>query len=211
MAEGIRIEWTSERSLRVRGVASTPAAISVLRGLSGVLDVTPAEAAVFVRINPLASVAIDQIGKALQAARSRQAAEPRVHEIPVCYEHPCAPDLAKVAEHAGMSTGDVVDLHASTEFTVKFLGFAPGFGYLGGLPDKLHVPRLTSPRTRVDAGSVGIAGSYSGVYGLAGPGGWRIIGRTKAVMFGVERAEPALLRAGDVVRFRPIGLREFEA
>lgn len=211
MAEGIRIEWTSERSLRVQGVASTPSAVSALRELPGVLDVVPAEAAVFVRVDPLAGVAIDQIGNALGSVGKQADIEPRAHEIPVCYEHPYALDLAEVAEHAGISTSDVVELHASTEFTVKFLGFAPGFGYLGGLPDSLHVPRLASPRTRVEAGSVGIAGPYSGVYGLAGPGGWRIIGRTKTVMFGVERSEPALLRAGDVVRFRPVSLREFEA
>lgn len=211
MAGGIRIEWTSERSLRVVGVSSEPSAVDVLASLQGVRDAVPAEGAIYVQVDPLSGITPSSISKALEAKSARASAQPRVHEIPVCYGGQHGPDLDDVARQAGMAEREVVELHASAEFTVKFLGFAPGFGYLGGLPDRLQVPRLASPRTRVEAGSVGIAGPYSGVYGLAGPGGWRIIGRTRTVMFGVERDDPALLRAGDVVRFRPISAQEFGA
>jgi KipI family sensor histidine kinase inhibitor len=119
----------------------------------------------------------------------------------VSYGGKDGPDLAEVARLTGMSEAEVVRAHTSARLMVAFLGFAPGFAYLTGLPESLRVPRLASPRTRLEAGSVGLAGPYTGVYALPGPGGWRIIGRARAVMFGVEHPEPALLRAGDVVRF----------
>jgi KipI family sensor histidine kinase inhibitor len=187
------------------------AAAEALRGARGVIDVAPTETAVYVTVDPLAKVTPDRIARRLEGILKRPAPEPRTHEIEVCYESPFGLDLAKVANLAGMTEREVVEAHTSTEFTVAFLGFAPGFGYLTGLPERLHVPRLASPRTRLEAGSVGIAGPYSGVYGLPGPGGWRILGRAKAVMFGVEREEPALLRAGDAVRFRAISAEEFHA
>ncbi|UYV11659.1 MAG: 5-oxoprolinase subunit PxpB [Phycisphaera sp.] len=205
------IQWTSERSLRVSGPMPAHAAAGVLRGVSGIRDVVPTEGAVYLTVDPLGDVTPDKLAQKLKGVEGRPAPEPRVHEIAVCYEPPHAMDLAEVARLSEMAEHEVVEAHTSTEFTVAFLGFAPGFGYLTGLPERLHVPRLASPRTRLEAGSVGVAGPYSGVYGLPGPGGWRIIGRTKAVMFGVEREEPALLRAGDVVRFRSITAREFDA
>lgn len=177
------------------------------------LDVVPADGSVLVLINPEASMpedparaivlAIDRLGNVEQ--------QPRRHVIPVCYEPPYAPDLPDVARLMGMAQDELVRWHTSTEFTVAFLGFAPGFGYLSGLPDGVRVPRLASPRTRLPAGSVGLAGPYTGVYALPGPGGWRIIGRTNLVMFDAQRQEPALLNAGDVVQFAPISAEEFAA
>lgn len=210
-ALGIDVQWTSERSLRVTGPAPAHSMAEALRGTPGLLDVVPAEDAVYLAVDPLAEVRPEAIGERLKGVEKKPAPEPRVHEIAACYEAPHAPDLGEVAKLVGMNERDVVEAHTSTEFTVSFLGFAPGFGYLTGLPERLHVPRLASPRTRLEAGSVGIAGPYSGVYGLPGPGGWRIIGRTRVVMFGVEREEPALLRAGDVVCFRAISREEFDA
>ncbi len=205
------IQWTSERSLRVTGPLPAHALAEVLHGISGVRDVVPTERAAYLTVDPLAGVTPDKLAQKLKGVEDRPLPEPRAHEIAVCYEPLFAPDLGEVAKLAGITEREVVEAHAATGFTVSFLGFAPGFGYLTGLPERLHVPRLASPRTRLEAGSVGIAGPYSGVYGLPGPGGWRIIGRTKAVMFGVEREEPALLRAGDAVRFRAISREEFDA
>lgn len=210
-AVGVDIQWTSERSLRVTGPAPAHSIAEALVGTPGVRDVVPAEDAVYLTVDPLADVRPEAIGERLRGVEKRPKPEPCAHEIGVCYEAPHAPDLGEVAGLAGLSEREVVDAHTSTEFRVSFLGFAPGFGYLTGLPERLHVPRLASPRTRLEAGSVGVAGPYSGVYGLPGPGGWRIIGRTKAVMFGVEREQPALLRAGDVVRFRAMTTEEFNA
>ncbi|MCV2490691.1 allophanate hydrolase subunit 1 [Geodermatophilus sp. YIM 151500] len=119
--------------------------------------------------------------------------------LPVVFD---GPDLAEVAERTHRSTGQLVEALTATEFTVAFTGFTPGFGYLTGLPDELHVPRRATPRTRVPAGSVGLAGPYAGAYPRASPGGWQLVGRTDAVLFDVDRDPPALLVPGARVRFR---------
>lgn len=133
----------------------------------------------------------------------------RLIEIPVCYEGEFAPDIADVAAHCNLSPEGVASAHAACEYTVCFVGFAPGFGYLAGLPEHLSTPRLPRPRTRVPAGSVAIAGEQTGVYPQATPGGWRLIGRTPLVMFDALREEPSLLAMGDRVRFTPISPERF--
>lgn len=125
-----------------------------------------------------------------------------VVDLPVRYD---GPDLAEVASLTGLGEADVVAAHTSAEFTVAFTGFAPGFAYLRGLPEALHVPRRAEPRTRVETGSVGLAGPYSGIYPRASPGGWQLIGRLDSEappLWDSGRAEPALLRPGMRVRFR---------
>jgi KipI family sensor histidine kinase inhibitor len=122
-------------------------------------------------------------------------------ELPVVFD---GPDLTEVAELTGRSVPDLVAALGAVEFTVAFSGFAPGFGYLTGLPEELHVPRRATPRTRVPAGSVGLAGPFAGAYPRASPGGWQLVGRTDAVLFDVDRPEPALLRPGVCVRFREV-------
>jgi KipI family sensor histidine kinase inhibitor len=113
-------------------------------------------------------------------------------------------DLSLVARDAGVSEAAVVELHTGAVYTVAFTGFAPGFGYLTGLPDELRQPRLDTPRTRVPAGSVGLAGEFTGVYPRASPGGWRLLGHTSAPLFDPHTDPPALLAPGDRVRFRSI-------
>jgi KipI family sensor histidine kinase inhibitor len=115
------------------------------------------------------------------------------------------PDLADVARLTRHSADALVEALTTVEFTVAFSGFAPGFGYLTGLPPDLHVPRRDTPRTRVPPGSLGLAGPYAGIYPRASPGGWQLVGRTDAVLFDVDRDPPALLRPGTRVRFRRAG------
>jgi inhibitor of KinA len=122
-------------------------------------------------------------------------------DIPVHYGGDDGPDLADVARHAGMDIDACIARHAAGRYTVAMLGFAPGFPYLIGLDPALATPRLATPRTRVEAGSVGIGGMQTGIYPHAGPGGWRIIGRTRQVLFDATREPPTLLAPGDVVRF----------
>lgn len=129
----------------------------------------------------------------------------RLHEIGVHYGGEHGPDLDALAAHAGLSPREVIERHAAVEYHVAMLGFAPGFPYLIGLDPRLAMPRLDTPRTRVEAGSVGIGGSQAGVYPRPGPGGWRILGRTDARLFDPARSPPALLAPGDRVRFVPIG------
>jgi inhibitor of KinA len=135
--------------------------------------------------------------------------EPRLVEIPVCYGGEFGPDLEEVARLHRITTARAIELHAATHYLVYFLGFAPGFAYLGELPEALVTPRLTMPRRSVPAGSVGIAGSQTGVYPIATPGGWRLLGRTPVEMFRPERAEMSLLSIGNRVRFVPISREQF--
>jgi len=189
----------------------SPGAAQALRDVAGVIDVVPTLEAMHVLVDPLADVSPEALRVRLADRRLARSTKPGTHEIPVCYEPPYAPDLDEVASITGMTPQSVIELHSDTSFTVGFMGFAPGFGYLIGLPERLHVSRLASPRTWLEAGSVGIAGSYSGVYANAGPGGWRVIGKTAARLFDPRREPAALLRTGDVVRFKPVSKREFEA
>jgi inhibitor of KinA len=135
--------------------------------------------------------------------------EPRLVEIPVCYGGEYGPDLQDVAELHGITAERVIELHAATTYITYFLGFAPGFAYLGQLPDALATPRLGTPRKSVPAGSVGIAGTQTGVYPISTPGGWRLLGRTPLKMFQPERAQMSLLSIGDRARFVPVSREQF--
>jgi inhibitor of KinA len=135
----------------------------------------------------------------------------RLVEVPVCYGGESGPDLEAVAQHAGLSPDEVARRHAAALYTVHLIGFAPGFPYLAGLPPGLAAPRHASPRARVPAGSVGIAGAQTGIYPAETPGGWQLIGRTPRCLFRADRTPPALLRMGDRVRFRPITAAELAA
>ena len=135
----------------------------------------------------------------------------RVVEIPVCYDAELGPDLAELAAHAGLPVEQVVKQHSAPLYSVYFLGFSPGFAYLGGLPEALHMPRLATPRKRVPAGAVGIAGSQTGVYPVDSPGGWRLIGRTPQRMFDPQADPPTRLQPGDSVKFVPINRIAYDA
>jgi KipI family sensor histidine kinase inhibitor len=130
--------------------------------------------------------------------------------IPVCYDLELGPDLLDVAQHAGLSLDEVVRQHSSPTYLVYFLGFSPGFVYLGGLPEALHTPRLATPRPSIVGGSVGIAGSQTGIYPVDSPGGWRLIGRTPVCMFDPEATPPTRLQPGDRMKFSPIDRATFE-
>ncbi|WP_274365381.1 5-oxoprolinase subunit PxpB [Paenibacillus thermotolerans] len=136
---------------------------------------------------------------------------PKEVRIRVCYCEQCGPDLRDVATYHRLSVDEVVRIHTAASYTVYMIGFLPGFPYLGGMSEKIATPRLNTPRASVPAGSVGIAGSQTGVYPLASPGGWRLIGRTGIPLFRPERRPPSLLSAGDAVRFVPAAHSEFEA
>ena len=136
-------------------------------------------------------------------------AETRRVDIPVRYGGAFGPDIGFVAEHNRIGSDEVIALHSAADYYIYAIGFAPGFCYLGGLDPRLQAPRLTTPRRNVPAGSVGIAGSQTGVYPLASPGGWRLIGRTPLRLFAPERQPSLLYQAGDTIRFRPISEEEF--
>jgi inhibitor of KinA len=137
--------------------------------------------------------------------------EGRELQIPTCYGGVFGPDLNEVAALHGMTPAHAIELHASVSYLVYFLGFLPGFAYLGELPEALATPRLDSPRRTTPPGSVGIAGNQTGVYPFATPGGWRLIGRTPIAMFRPDRPAMSFLSIGDRVRFTPISSEQFAA
>lgn len=151
------------------------------------------------------SLALDALERLQRWWEESEALEPdsRAVEIPVVYGGEQGPDLEEVARHSGLTPRQVVELHASVDYVVWFLGFQPGFPYLGGLPEQLITPRRAEPRLLVPAGSVGIGGAQTGIYPLPTPGGWQLIGTTPLALFDPAKSEPVLLRPGDSVRFIP--------
>ncbi len=189
--------------LQAEGVASALAAAIVSQRIAGVLDVVPGASTVLVTTDPgsldLGELAARVLALPLPEAGPGAAA---LAEFPVVYD---GPDVAEVARLTGLSPGEVIARHAAGDYTVGWLGFSPGFGYLTGLdPVLATVPRLAEPRLRVPAGAVAIAGGLAAVYSSASPGGWRLLGRTSAVLWNPERNPPALLAPGMRVRFRPV-------
>ena len=133
-----------------------------------------------------------------------------IYEIPVLYGGEVGPDLSEVASYNGLSEDEVISTHSAQPYLIYMMGFVPGFSYLGGMPKEISTPRRENPRAKIEAGSVGIAGEQTGVYPLATPGGWQIIGRTPVKLYDPEKEEPILLSAGAYIRFVPVGQKEYE-
>ena len=134
---------------------------------------------------------------------------PDTVEIPVCYGGEFGPDIAYVAESHHLTVEAVIELHCQPEYLIYMVGFTPGFPFLGGLSEKLHTPRLETPRTFVPEGSVGIANNQTGIYPVASPGGWQLIGRTPVKLFAPGRDNPFLYQAGDRIKFSPVSAEEY--
>lgn len=136
-------------------------------------------------------------------------AHSRTIEIPVCYGGEFGPDLQFVADHNNLTTDEVITIHASREYIVYMIGFAPGFAYIGGMSEKIAAPRRKTPRLKIPERSVGIAGMQTGIYPIETPGGWQIIGRTPYRLFAPEKNPPTLLMAGDKIKFTPIRQKDY--
>jgi KipI family sensor histidine kinase inhibitor len=180
--------------VEVDSLTEVAAVRAALQGLDGVEELVPAARTVLVK------GALHQVGEVLKTVdlTTTPTTHPREVTIPVTYD---GPDLELVADTAGVSQEEVVKLHTGATYEVAFCGFAPGFGYLTGLPQILQQPRLDSPRTKVPQGAVGIAGEFTAAYPRATPGGWRLIGRTEITLFDPKAENPVLLQPGDQVRF----------
>jgi KipI family sensor histidine kinase inhibitor len=182
--------------------------------IAAIRNLHPAYCSVLVKFDPLL-IRHDQLEDTLRQYIDRLAdialPEPRHLEIPVCYGGPFGPDLTEVGALHGLSPQQVIALHSSTTYLVYFLGFVPGFAYLGEVPSALVTPRLPTPRKSVPPGSVAIAGLQTGVYPFATPGGWRVLGRTPISMFRADRGALSFLSIGDRVRFIPISPERFLA
>jgi KipI family sensor histidine kinase inhibitor len=175
-----------------------------LLGVRGILNLHPAFTTVLVDFDPrlLVHAEVEELIRARSASAPRQQeSSDRLVEIPVRFGGEDGPDLEEVARHTGLDPKRVIELYCAAEYRVYFVGFSTCFPYLGGLPAELATPRLSAPRKHVPEGSVAIGGSQAGVYPLASPGGWRLIGKTSLRLFDAESAPPSLLRMGDRVRF----------
>lgn len=174
--------------------------------LPGVSDLVPGRASLLVEFDPLATDAAS-LGAALVSVVPSPAPTGRERRIPVVYD---GPDLDEVAELVGLPVAAVIEAHAAGAHRVLFGGFAPGFAYVGGLPEAWQIPRLATPRTRTPAGSVAVADGMTGIYPAELPGGWRVIGRTPVTLFDPRREPPVYLGPGDRVRFEPIAAESWE-
>jgi inhibitor of KinA len=183
-----------------------------LEPIAGVRNLHPAYCSVLVTFDAL-KLQHDALEKILKKYLGRLEGialpPPRQVEIPVCYGGEHGPDLLDVSALQKLTPEKVIELHSSATYVVYFLGFVPGFAYLGELPEALITPRLDTPRRKVPPGSVGIAGNQTGVYPFATPGGWRLLGRTPVSIFQPDRRELSLLSIGDHVRFTPISSEKF--
>ena len=187
-----------------------------IRGLSdslsrkpirGVTECIPTFRSLLVCYDPLQTgceALIKKLKKRIKSLDQVSGGKKRVFNIPVCYGGEFGEDIAFVASHAGLTEQEVIDIHTGRDYLIFMLGFLPGFAYLGDMDKRLHTPRLSNPRTSIPAGSVGIGGEQTGIYPLASPGGWQLIGRTPLDIYDAKREEPFLYEAGDESQFVPI-------
>ncbi|MCP9471481.1 MAG: 5-oxoprolinase subunit PxpB [Nitrospira sp.] len=183
------------------------------QGWNGIVDVVPTYRSITVHYDPIQwdLTALTDRLLILSCPHPHEVeSQGALHKIPVLYGGDSGPDLEGVASFAGLKPSEVIALHTSVCYRVYMLGFTPGFPYLGLLPEQLAIPRLQTPRPRVPPGSVGLADRQTGIYPIATPGGWRLIGRTPIPLYHRTGLDPFLLKPGDRVRFRPIDQNEFE-
>lgn len=209
---GLIVELGNEISIEINEQVGALAVAIQRAGIPGLVEVIPTYRSLGIEYDPLVTsfdemqARIRDVGTHLDP---RNLGTPKLVQIPTVYGGQYGPDLPYVAEHAGLSEAEVIRLHSETEYHVYMIGFSAGFAYLGGLPDRLHTPRLPSPRIKVPKGSVAIGGSQTGAYPAETPGGWRIIGRTYLTLFDPSKEIPTPILPGDTVRFVPIGAAEY--
>jgi inhibitor of KinA len=184
------------------------------KGLEGVVETVPSFRSLLVYYDP-GRVGYEtlcaSLGALAEQASSAVLPPSRLVELPCCYEPEFGLDLEAAAQRLGLTSAELVRLHSAAEYLVYFVGFTPGLPYMAGVPERIQLPRLTTPRVKVPAGSVGLGGAQFCIYSVESPGGYWLLGRTPVRLYDPERAEPTLLRAGDRVRMRPIDRAEYDA
>lgn len=180
--------------------------------IKGIEEFVPSFRSVLIHYNPgilLYSDICKYINEVLSRPITGVGHAKRIVDIPVCYENGLGPDIEFVAQHAGLSVDEVIKIHSSEPYLIYMLGFQPGFPYLGGLDERIHTPRLETPRLKLEAGSVGIGGKQTGLYPMESPGGWQIIGLTPVRCYNPTSEIPIPYRAGDYIKFVPISYDEY--
>lgn len=180
---------------------------------NGIQEIIPTFRSVLVQYDPRFiqyDALLSDLNEILDMQGEMEEEAKRIIEIPVCYEGEYAPDIEFVAEHAGLSVEEVIQIHSSKDYLIYMLGFQPGFPYLGGLDSRIFTPRLAEPRIKLRAGSVGIGGEQTGFYPLESPGGWQLIGTTPVKAYNPNKENPIPYEAGDYIRFIPISEEQFK-
>jgi len=181
-------------------------------GIPGLLEYIPSYRSLLIIYDPLTwefKLLVNRLKQLEDNLSMMQFPNPQIYCLPVAYGGEYGPDLYFICEHTGLKKEDVIKIHSGVDYLIYMLGFTPGFPYLGGMDERIAAPRLNSPRGKISAGSVGIAGSQTGIYPIESPGGWRIIGRTPVKLFDPDNERPVLLNAGDYVRFYPVSVDEY--
>ena len=179
----------------------------------GVEELIPAYCSILLIYSPLKitkNKLVEELDDLKNNLKEKEIKKPDIIEIPTAYGGEYGPDLEFVAEYNDLSIEEVIEIHSERKYLVYMLGFTPGFPYLGGMSEKIATPRLKEPREKIKKGSVGIAGSQTGIYPIASPGGWRLIGRTPIELFDPFRESPFLVKAGDYIKFKEISKKEFK-
>jgi KipI family sensor histidine kinase inhibitor len=199
-------EETNERVIALADMLAT-------QPITGIVETVPTYRSLLVAYDP-AVIRGKSLSTSLETLLGRlsvASATARRIAVPVLYGHEVGIDLDELAEMKQMSREELIALHVSADYRVYMIGFAPGFSYLGGLPQPLHTSRLAVPRQRIEASAIGIGGKQASINSVPGPSGWRFIGRTPLKLFDPSRPQPFLFRAGDRVRFRPVEVDEAES
>lgn len=203
-------EFGREIDAGINAQVHAMAAWITARRLRGVREVLPTFRSLMVYYDPLVvsyGHLVRQLSRFSGEEVGETGGEREIVEVPCCYD---GPDLADMQTLTGLTADEIIAIHSAVDYRIYMMGFLPGFVYLGGLDPRIHAPRLQTPRTRIEPGSVGIGGSQTGIYPVASPGGWRILGRTPLKLYDPARSQPILCRAGQFIRFVPISASEYE-
>lgn len=180
--------------------------------IEGINEIIPTYRSILVLYDPLI-IGFKELVEKLKIKendlKDSKESEITIIELPTVYGGEYGPDIDFVAKHNNLTVDEVIDIHSSRDYLVYMLGFTPGFSYLGGMSEKIETPRLQTPRTKIPAGSTGIAGKQTGIYPIDSPGGWQLIGRTPVKLYTPLEDPPVLLNAGDYVRFVPVDEKEY--
>ncbi len=206
------IEFGNEINEEINRKITTIVQLMRDQQIEGVVDVIPAFCSLLINYDPRI-VSFEKMQRRMHALVKMDlkggAGRKRIFEIPVCYGGEYGPDIGTIASHGGLTEKEVIEIHSSRDYLIYMLGFLPGFCYLGGLDERIHTPRLANPRVKINAGSVGIGGSQTGIYPLDSPGGWQLMGMTPVKTYDPSREVPILLEAGDYIRFVPVDEAEY--
>ena len=209
----ILIEFGKEISPEINQRISAVVQLMKEQHIEGLVDMIPAFCSLLINYDPRVisyEEIRERVERLIKVDIKSENGKKKVFEIPVCYGGEYGPDLANIAAHAGLSEEEVIEIHSSQDYLIYMLGFLPGFTYLGGLDERIHTPRLANPRIKINAGSVGIGGSQTGIYPVDSPGGWQLMGMTPVKTYDPERETPILVEAGDYIRFVPITEEEYK-